>query len=259
MKNSLAEYDDKEKAKKYYMIIDLKKIKNSLNKAGKRTYWYNIIWILKEENIQKEEEIFISASYEVCNENEFKILIRSIIIGLILINKNSEIILGINRTIEKLIKEFNFNISNRKKIDSDYYLELLYIENFLAKNNIKIVDNNEDERASIDEIKIRTGKILLDDFKGKKMRYKIDLIDNALMVNEFNLMWKKNIITGGFRKWRKKVSMAIWKNEILNIIVQPLPKGNVVSKIPEKDLIEWGDSSRRSFGPKISERKTKAE
>ncbi|PKY33552.1 hypothetical protein RhiirB3_394891 [Rhizophagus irregularis] len=27
---------------------------------------------------------------------------------------------------------------------------------------------------------------------------------------------EKNIIAGGFRKWRKKVSMAMWKNETLN-------------------------------------------
>ncbi|PKY43933.1 hypothetical protein RhiirA4_458056 [Rhizophagus irregularis] len=174
IKNSIFENDNiKESVKKYYLMIDLKKVKNSLNKAGKRTYFYNIIWILKENTIKNEKEIFISASYEVCNENEFKILIRSLIIGLMLINKNSEIILGINDVIKKLIREFIYNTSNRKKIDSDYYIELLYIENFLAYNDIKLSDNKEDEMTTLQEIKIRMENILKEDAKEKKMRYRM--------------------------------------------------------------------------------------
>ncbi|PKK58451.1 hypothetical protein RhiirC2_796271 [Rhizophagus irregularis] len=187
MKNNLSEYDNRERIKKYFLIIDLKKIKNDLNKYGKRTYFYNIVWILKENNVQKEEEILFSASYEVLNENEYKVLIRAIIIGLILINQNSKIVLGINKAINKLIKEF---ISN--------------------------IDASEEEMYTIKEIKKRINTILLGDFKEKKMQHQIDISDNALLVNEYNLIWKKNIITGGFRKWRKKVSMALWKNEILN-------------------------------------------
>ncbi|PKY60175.1 hypothetical protein RhiirA4_430933 [Rhizophagus irregularis] len=217
MKNSLSEYETEERPKRYYLMIDLKKIKSSTNDIGKRVFWYNIIWILKEDNINKEEEILMSASYEICNENEFKIFIRSIIIGLILINGNSEIILGINEKIKKLIKEFIFNTSNRKKIDNDYYIELLYIENFLIKNDIVIVDeNNEEESIVIQDIRKRMEKILQRDLKDKKMRYKIEIVENALLINEYNLIWRNHIITGGFRKWRKKVSMAIWKNEILN-------------------------------------------
>ncbi|PKY56492.1 hypothetical protein RhiirA4_476823 [Rhizophagus irregularis] len=217
MKNSLSENDNGENVKRYYLMIDLKKIKSSINSIGKRVYWYNIIWILKEDDIYKKDEILMSASYEVCNENEFKILIRSIIIGLILINENSEVVLGLNENIKNLIKEFIFNTSNRKKIDSEYYTELLYIENLILNNAIKIVDEKDgEETTKIKEIKNRTKQILERDFKEKKMRYKIEIIESGLLVNEYNLIWKKNIITGGFRKWRKKVSMAIWKNEILN-------------------------------------------
>ncbi|PKK59447.1 hypothetical protein RhiirC2_794825 [Rhizophagus irregularis] len=54
--------------------------------------------------------------------------------------------------------------------------------------------------------------------------------DEVLLVNEYNLIWNKSIITGGFRKWRKKVTDAKWKNEILNIIVLPLLRDNVVLK-----------------------------
>ncbi|PKY28667.1 hypothetical protein RhiirB3_444947, partial [Rhizophagus irregularis] len=217
MKNSLFENENDRRIKRYYLMIELKKIKSYINSKGKKTFWYNIIWILKEDNVNKEEEILMSASYEIHNENEFKILIRSIIIGLILINGNSEIILGINENIKKLIKEFIFNTSNRKKIDSDYYIELLYIEDFMRKNGINIIEEiNEEEAIIMKDIKKRMEQILEKDLKEKKMRYKIEIIENALLINEYNLIWKKNIITGGFRNWRKKVSMALWKNEILN-------------------------------------------
>ncbi|PKY55294.1 hypothetical protein RhiirA4_474639 [Rhizophagus irregularis] len=87
------------------------------------------------------------------NENEERVK-RSIIIGLILINGNSEIVLGINENIKNLIKDFIFNTSNRKKIDNDYYIELLYIEDFMTNNDIIIVDeNNEEETIIIKGIK----------------------------------------------------------------------------------------------------------
>ncbi|GBC14484.2 hypothetical protein GLOIN_2v1478197 [Rhizophagus irregularis DAOM 181602=DAOM 197198] len=217
MKNSLFENENDRRAKRYYLMIELKKIKSHTNSKGKRAFWYNIIWILKENNVNKEEEILMSASYEIFNENEFKILIRSIIIGLILINSNSEIVLGINKNVKKLIKEFITNTSNRKKIDNDYYIELLYIEDFMTKNDINIVEEiNEEEVITMKGIKKRMDQILGKDLKEKKMRYKIEIIENALLINEYNLIWRKNIITGGFRNWRKKVSMALWKNEILN-------------------------------------------
>ncbi|EXX75023.1 hypothetical protein RhiirA1_464808 [Rhizophagus irregularis] len=46
--------------------------------------------------------------------------------------------------------------------------------------------------------------------------HKIEIIEEALLVNEYNLIWNKKIVMGGFRKWSKKVTDAIWKNEILN-------------------------------------------
>ncbi|PKB93194.1 hypothetical protein RhiirA5_442059 [Rhizophagus irregularis] len=36
--------------------------------------------------------------------------------------------------------------------------------------------------------------------------------------DDFNLYWKKHLIPGGLRAWRKKCSELIWKNEMLNII-----------------------------------------
>lgn len=39
---------------------------------------------------------------------------------------------------------------------------------------------------------------------------------DGLIVNEYNLYWKNELIPGEYRQWRKKCSNAFWKNEILN-------------------------------------------
>ncbi|PKC69874.1 hypothetical protein RhiirA1_455450 [Rhizophagus irregularis] len=46
--------------------------------------------------------------------------------------------------------------------------------------------------------------------------YKMNIIDEAMSFDEFNLYWKKILISGGLRAWRKKCSELIWKNEMLN-------------------------------------------
>jgi hypothetical protein len=50
----------------------------------------------------------------------------------------------------------------------------------------------------------------------KTIKNNFEIVDKALMINEYNLYWNQRIITGGYRGWRKKVTNAIWKNEILN-------------------------------------------
>ncbi|CAB4430219.1 unnamed protein product [Rhizophagus irregularis] len=107
-------------------------------------------------------------------------------------------------------------LSNRKKIDNDYYIELLFLEKFLKDNDIEVKEYKKGEFKIIDEEKKKTRLILEGEAKGKKLHGKIDIIENALLINEYNLIWNKLIISGGFRKWRKKASDAIWKNEILN-------------------------------------------
>lgn len=42
--------------------------------------------------------------------------------------------------------------------------------------------------------------------------YEVSLIVEALVVNDYNLYWKNNLIVS----WAKKRTDAIWKNEILN-------------------------------------------
>jgi hypothetical protein len=156
------------------------------------------------------------ANYESVVENEFKIILKSIILGLMIITEKSEIFLGLNDKVIKLISDFINNCSNRRKIDSDYYLELLFIENFLENNGIKLSEENDKIMDKINEIR----KTLRESLKTKSftdtIRNNFELVDEALVVNEFNLIWNDRIITGSYRAWRKKITNAIWKNEILN-------------------------------------------
>ncbi|PKC14591.1 kinase-like protein [Rhizophagus irregularis] len=207
IKNSIFEKDENDLnvKSKYFIIIDAIKTKSGIDKKGKRRYGFNIIWrILQEKNgkINEETEILLLAKHESINENEFKIILR---------------ILGINENIQKLISDFRNNFSNRRKIDSEYYLELLFIDNLLEKNEIMIVgDTNDKDYKILKDLRIKTREIL----KGKEIantiKYTFEIIDEALIINEFNIYWNQRLINGGYRGWRKKITNAIWKNEILN-------------------------------------------
>ncbi|POG75249.1 uncharacterized protein OCT59_001404 [Rhizophagus irregularis] len=155
------------------------------------------------------------AKYECTNENEFKILLRSLIIGLIIVSERSDLILGINEKIKNWLFDFMTNLSNRKKIDSEFYLELLFIEKLLDNNNIVLKEHEVKEYKKLVEKKKKAREILKDKNIIQMMNYKIDIIDEAF-VNEYNLIWNKKIVLGGYRNWRKKVTDVIWKNKILN-------------------------------------------
>lgn len=77
IKNSIFENSDNTYGEKrrFYLAIDIVKTKSIVNDKGKRTYNYNIIWIIKdlgsEEDLNKE--IMFLAKYECTNENEFKL------------------------------------------------------------------------------------------------------------------------------------------------------------------------------------------
>ncbi|UZO17701.1 uncharacterized protein OCT59_009043 [Rhizophagus irregularis] len=133
-----------------------------------------------------------------------------------IISENSELILGINEKVNRLIIEFTNNFSNRKKIDSDYYLELLFLENFLETNNIELIEGNEKIQRIIKEKRKEMQEMLKNNKIVDKIKYNFELIDEGLITNEYNLIWNNKLITGGFRVWRKAVTLAIWKNEILN-------------------------------------------
>ncbi|PKC12753.1 hypothetical protein RhiirA5_372843 [Rhizophagus irregularis] len=218
MKNSIFERSDLvNDIKKFFIIIKVSKNKSIVDDKGKRSSLYSIAWKIRNFNINNsDDEIFFMAKYESVVENEFKIILRSLILGLMIITENSEIILGLNDNVVKVILEFINNCSNRRKIDSDYYLELLFIENFLEKNEIQLLEVDEKILDNVIELKTNLKELLKTKSITDMIKNEFELIDEALVVNEFNLIWKNKIITGGLRTWRKKIMNAIWKNEILN-------------------------------------------
>jgi hypothetical protein len=175
LKNSIFEKDSIDRRKKkFYLTI---KTKSAVNKEEKRTYNYNVIWIINEiENNFLANEVMLLAQYESTNENEFKILIRSVIIGLLIICEKSEVILRINEYVSNLLYEFTKNLSNRKKIDSEFYIELLFIENLLKNSNIDIIDYNKE----VIEIKKKARGMLKDKNIVMTIVHKIEIIEEAL-------------------------------------------------------------------------------
>ncbi|PKK60052.1 hypothetical protein RhiirC2_793922 [Rhizophagus irregularis] len=147
LKNSIFEKDSIDRRKKkFYLTIDTIKTKSAVNKEEKRTYNYNVIWIINE--------------------------------------------------IE------NYFLANEK--------------NLLKNSNIDIIDYNDQGYKKVIEIKKKARGMLKDKNIVMTIVHKIEIIEEALLVNEYNLIWNKKIVMGGFRKWSKKVTDAIWKNEILN-------------------------------------------
>lgn len=204
--------------RRFYLLIDTIKHKWELNDKGKRVYRYNIIWKIKDLDLEEDvnDELIFLVNYVCNNENEFKIILRSIIVGILIINENSEVILGVNEKVNRLIVEFVNNFSNRKKIDNDYYLELLFIENFLETNNIELLEGNEKIYRIMKEKRKDIREMIKDVNVIKTIKYNFRLIDEALITNEYNLFWNNRLISGGFRSWRKLITNATWKNKILN-------------------------------------------
>ncbi|RGB33433.1 hypothetical protein C1646_761733 [Rhizophagus diaphanus] len=190
LKNSLNEKVGVKRRNLYTLILDIKKIKINYNNITKtKNYQYNIIWILKERNNYKDE-LLLRASHESTIENEYKILLKSLIIILLIINEKSDIILGISKNIKYLIKDFIVNLSNRKKIDSEFYIELLFIEKFLKENDINIdyQPNSEEEKEinkDLEKIKI----IFENEIKTKKI-YDNEVIE---LGGKKELDWKSTL------------------------------------------------------------------
>ncbi|GBC47807.2 hypothetical protein GLOIN_2v29323 [Rhizophagus irregularis DAOM 181602=DAOM 197198] len=184
IKNSIFEEEDNLISitkRRFCLLINTNKKKWEINNKGKRVYRYNVVWKIFELNYEgkESEEVILLASYECNYENEFKIILRCIILGIMIISENSELILGINEKVNRLIIEFTNNFSNRKKIDSDYYLELLFLENFLETNNIELIEGNEKIQRIIKEKRKEMQEMLKNNKIVDKIKYNFELIDEA--------------------------------------------------------------------------------
>src|SRR5438034_298784 len=112
--------------------------------------------------------------------------------------------------IGKIIKKFNDNTSSRRRIDSKFYSELLWLEEHCRSNKIRLIEDeethndNKEKRKEIEE-------------KGKlEKTLKLSLNKEGLVINEFNLYWRQNLVLGDYRNWAKRKMQLKYKNEMLN-------------------------------------------
>ncbi|PKK64638.1 hypothetical protein RhiirC2_787214 [Rhizophagus irregularis] len=120
IKNSIIEEEESfmNEARKFFLIIDTTKTKSTINKKGKRIYNFNTIWKIKEYSNEKEENIvdlMFLAKQECINENEFKIILRNMIVSLMIFSNNSEIILENNEIKIRDIKENEYKMMKELK------------------------------------------------------------------------------------------------------------------------------------------------
>lgn len=118
-------------------------------------------WVIRDSDFIGKNGTRFSAKFEVTKENEFKILLRCLLIGIILIEKGSDVLLGIDEKVRRCLENFMKNLSNRKRIDEDYYLEMLAIEKFLQDEDMKLDILGHSELENILEEKREMGKFLL--------------------------------------------------------------------------------------------------
>uniref|UniRef100_U9UA33 Uncharacterized protein n=1 Tax=Rhizophagus irregularis (strain DAOM 181602 / DAOM 197198 / MUCL 43194) TaxID=747089 RepID=U9UA33_RHIID len=93
------------KIKKEYIgqvVKNTIKTKLKIDERGKKIYGFKTIWkIIKEKNriLEENSETFLLAKHEGNSDNEYKIILRSLVMGLLIIENNSEIVLGINENV----------------------------------------------------------------------------------------------------------------------------------------------------------------
>ncbi|CAB4426224.1 unnamed protein product [Rhizophagus irregularis] len=78
-----------------------------------------------------------------------------------ILSTKKDVLLGIDEKVRRCLENFMKNLSNRKRIDEDYYLEMLAIEKFLQDEDMKLDILGHSELENILEEKREMGKFLL--------------------------------------------------------------------------------------------------
>ncbi|PKY60418.1 hypothetical protein RhiirA4_484102 [Rhizophagus irregularis] len=188
LKNSLIEEEKKGmRREEIFLLVENIKIRNRMEENGKRSYEYILNILIRKNYNSDKEELKFSVRYDDNLENEFKVIIRGIILGILIIDRGSDVGLGVNSYVLRLLENFK----NSKN-------EFLFLSS-LDKIRLKLREELVNNKAMMDS-----------------KSYKMKFIDEVMSFDEFNLYWKKILISGGLRAWRKKCSELIWKNEMLN-------------------------------------------
>ncbi|CAB4375230.1 unnamed protein product [Rhizophagus irregularis] len=140
-----------------------------------------------------------------------KAQIHGIIILLIIIASSTSISIEIKKSLIWILENFQGEDSDRKKINSKYFLDLNVIMNLIESKNLlikwkelpkKLVSNVTEQNEPHNRINNRNDEYL-----------KISLTN--LDYNLFVLRWKKNIIHGDFRNHVKVHNQLKYKSDIL--------------------------------------------
>ncbi|CAG8649539.1 957_t:CDS:2 [Rhizophagus irregularis] len=162
LKNYIIEEErDKNYNKRIDMIDEILKENQNFIDILSTELEYLVSWVIRDSDFIGKNGTRFSAKFEVTKENEFKILLRCLLIGIILIEKGSDVLLGIDEKVRRCLENFMKNLSNRKRIDEDYYLEMLAIEKFLQDEDMKLDILGHSELENILEEKREMGKFLL--------------------------------------------------------------------------------------------------
>ncbi|GET58307.1 hypothetical protein RhiirA5_502711 [Rhizophagus irregularis] len=86
--------------------IEVMKLKSKVKENGKKSIEYLVMWKIRHEEFVTKNEINFNRKFKVLFENEYKILLRCLIIGIILLNSNSELILGLDGKFCELSKNY---------------------------------------------------------------------------------------------------------------------------------------------------------
>ncbi|PKY27072.1 hypothetical protein RhiirB3_442641 [Rhizophagus irregularis] len=184
--NSLIEEERKgARREEIFLIVESLKLRNRMEENGKRSYEYILKILIRNEFSSDKEELKFSVRYDDKIENEFKVILRGIILGMLL-------------NINGWGKRCRF----RKK--------------YMEKMNIKFIEGDFLLLSSLDKIRLKLREELINEKSVKDLKvFAMKYIDEAMSFNDFNLYWKKFLIPGRLRAWRKKCSELIWKNEML--------------------------------------------
>ncbi|UZO09602.1 uncharacterized protein OCT59_029819 [Rhizophagus irregularis] len=77
-----------------------------MEENGKRSYEYILNILIRKNYNSDKEELKFSVRYDDNLENEFKIIIRGIILGILIIDRGSDVGLGVNSYVLRLLEDF---------------------------------------------------------------------------------------------------------------------------------------------------------
>ncbi|PKC71219.1 hypothetical protein RhiirA1_453784 [Rhizophagus irregularis] len=210
IKNSILE----EEGETRYLIIECIKNKYKMNKQNGKLIKYSIIWTIRDRHNDGRTEIRIFAYIETKKEDLYTIILRSLILGYILLGKKTNILIGIDQNVLRLIENFDKEQSNRRKLDNDYYTELTFIKKLENDKSLK-----RDILSTTEENNIKKERNMMKDYLKKneiEENNEIYFCEEGYKNNEYNLYWNLNLILGNYRGWQKKITETRWKNEFLN-------------------------------------------